>query len=106
MQLMISSEALRTMQGDAVEAYPHECCGFMFGPEDDPREITMAKPAKNIREENRKRRFEIDASDYMAAEKFADENQLLLLGVYHSHPDHPAIPSEYDLRVSEACRES
>lgn len=98
MHIMISGEALNTMQRDAVDAYPYECCGFMYGPGDEPRDITLAKPAKNTREENRERRFEIDAKDYMAAEKFADNNQLLLLGVYHSHPDHPAIPSEYDLR--------
>lgn len=98
MQILIRGEAQQTMQEDAIEAYPEECCGFMFGPDDDPREITLAKPVNNMRDENRERRFEIDAKDYMAAEKFADDNEILLLGVYHSHPDHPAVPSEYDLR--------
>ena len=42
------------------------------------------------------RRFEISPGDYLKAERFAEENNTFLLGIYHSHPEHPAVPSEYD----------
>lgn len=87
------------MEEDALSTYPYECCGFFYGREEEGnRVITKAVPVDNSKEENRERRFEISAKDYMKAEEYADENNLLLLGVYHSHPDHPAIPSEHDLR--------
>jgi proteasome lid subunit RPN8/RPN11 len=50
----------------------------------------------NSKEGDKRRRFEISLKDYLNAERFADEQQLQLLGVYHSHPNHPAIPSEHD----------
>jgi len=91
-------EAEQVMFDDAIEAFPHECCGFMFGTEDmsGNRLVTKALPVHNSAVENRERRFIISPKDYMNAEKFADENNVQFLGIYHSHPDHPAIPSEHD----------
>ena len=97
-KLILQEEAQKLIWDDALDTYPHECCGFLYGSDDDKRIITQAVEVNNTREENRERRFEISAQDYMKAEQFADENDLTLLGVYHSHPDHPAVPSEYDLR--------
>jgi len=97
---MIAAEkaAEQIMFNDAVEAFPHECCGFMFGTEDatGDRIVTRALPVFNAATENRERRFIISPKDYMNAEKFADENNVQFLGIYHSHPNHPAIPSEHD----------
>jgi proteasome lid subunit RPN8/RPN11 len=52
--------------------------------------------AENTHEEERSRRFLIDPLVYMKFEQQADERNIEILGVYHSHPDHPAEPSEYD----------
>jgi proteasome lid subunit RPN8/RPN11 len=52
--------------------------------------------AENTHEDERSRRFLIDPREYIAFEKRADERDMDILGVYHSHPDHPAEPSEYD----------
>lgn len=98
MKVKLTEEAKSVMVEDALNSYPYECCGFFYGTEDEERIITKAIPVNNTKEENRERRFEISAKDYIKAEEYADENNLLLLGVYHSHPDHPAIPSEHDLR--------
>jgi len=99
MQLTITTEAKKTIIKDAEQSYPYESCGFLFGSEDgERRNISIAKEVLNTKEENKERRFEISAVDYMKAERFADENKLTLLGVYHSHPDHPAVPSEHDLK--------
>ena len=76
--------------------FPDECCGFLLGVEhsDGTRIISKIKEVDNARPGDKRRRFEISGRDYMQAEKFALENDLALLGVYHSHPNHPAIPSE------------
>ena len=53
---------------------------------------------RNAKEGDKRRRFEISGLDYIKAEQYALDNDLDLLGVFHSHPNHPAIPSEHDLR--------
>lgn len=77
--------------------YPEECCGFLFGYEiGNERTIHEVVPIDNSREENKERRFLITPEDFLAAEKRAQNIDLNLIGFYHSHPDHPAIPSEFD----------
>ena len=95
--IIIEPEAKRIMLEDALLAYPDECCGFLLGVENgSERIISTSLVVNNAKEGDKKRRFEIAAKDYVKAERFADENNLSLLGVYHSHPDHPAVPSEHD----------
>ena len=101
MEVIVTESAKLIIEDDAQKTYPHECCGFMYGKEENgTRIITRAEPVNNTKEENRERRFEISPLDYMKAEEYADNNGLILLGVYHSHPEHPAIPSEHDLKVA------
>jgi proteasome lid subunit RPN8/RPN11 len=76
------------------EAFPHECCGALLGRDGVVHE---AYPLPNTTEEGPRRRFLVRPEDYRAAEKRAREAGLELLGFYHSHPDHPAKPSQYDL---------
>ncbi|MCB0397861.1 MAG: M67 family metallopeptidase, partial [Flavobacteriales bacterium] len=80
----------------AQDTFPNECCGFMYGHENDVRTVTEARLVDNSKEGDQRRRFEISGKDYMDAEKYALEKGMTLLGVYHSHPQHPAIPSEHD----------
>ncbi len=94
--LNISPEAYETMLADAEARFPYECCGFFYGKDAEVREISIAKVVTNSKEGDQRRRFEISALDYMKAERYATENDLSLLGIYHSHPNHPAIPSEHD----------
>lgn len=96
--IAIHAGAEKVMNEDATQAFPDECCGFMYGADhgDGSRTVSVALPVHNASEVNRKRRFEISPRDYLKAEQYALENNLELLGVYHSHPDHPAIPSEHD----------
>lgn len=76
------------------ETYPHECCGALIGTGD---RVTAAVALPNTTEEGPRRRFLVRPSDYMLAEKQARERGGELLGFYHSHPDHPARPSQFDL---------
>ncbi len=82
----------------AQRIFPDECCGFLFGIEDSDgnREIKEILEVDNSKAGDKRRRFEISPRDYLRAEKYAIEHDQPLLGIYHSHPGHPAIPSEHD----------
>jgi proteasome lid subunit RPN8/RPN11 len=77
-----------------AETYPNECCGALYG-RDGVVTATFALP--NTTEEGPRRRFLVRPQDYREAERRAGELGVDLLGFYHSHPDHPARPSQYDL---------
>ncbi|MEM6265169.1 MAG: M67 family metallopeptidase [Bacteroidota bacterium] len=96
--ISLSPYALDTMKADAETAFPNECCGFFYGKDGEVRQVIEAHPVQNSKEGDQRRRFEISPLDYIRAEKYAMESGLSLLGVYHSHPNHPAIPSEHDLK--------
>jgi proteasome lid subunit RPN8/RPN11 len=93
----INKKALEIIKADAIASYPDECCGFMFGSDrNEIRYVTDANAVVNVKEGDRRRRFLISPKDYMDAERYADANGVSLLGIYHSHPEHPAVPSEHD----------
>ncbi|MES1215823.1 MAG: M67 family metallopeptidase [Bacteroidota bacterium] len=95
--LNIESTPLEEMIKDAVKTFPDECCGFLFGSEEnDNRTVIKIQVVDNAKEGDKRRRFVISPKDYLKAEQFAELNNLQLIGVYHSHPNHPAIPSEHD----------
>jgi len=77
-----------------VETYPYECCGALVG---RSGRVTDVVALANTTEEGPRRRFLVRPSDYREAERRASELGGELLGFYHSHPDHPARPSQYDL---------
>jgi proteasome lid subunit RPN8/RPN11 len=101
--IVLETDAQKVIVQDAVDAFPDECCGFVFGHEDSNgrRIITEAHVVKNVKEGDKRRRFEIAPQDYLDAEKYAEEKQIELLGVYHSHPNHPAVPSEHDRAAAQ-----
>lgn len=98
MKVKVIKNALEEMQAHAESTFPNECCGFMFGDDREVRRVTAIMSVNNSKQGNQRRRFEISALDYIKAEKFALENKIALLGVYHSHPNHPAKPSKHDLK--------
>jgi proteasome lid subunit RPN8/RPN11 len=83
-----------SIRAHAREAYPHECCGALIG-RDGIIQATHALP--NTTDEGPRRRFLVRPEDYRVAEREARAAGLDLVGFYHSHPDHPARPSQYDL---------
>ena len=101
--IVLETDAQKVIVQDAVDAFPDECCGFVFGHEDPDgrRVITEARVVTNVKEGDKRRRFEIAPPDYLGAEKYAEEQQIELLGVYHSHPNHPAVPSEHDRAAAQ-----
>jgi proteasome lid subunit RPN8/RPN11 len=77
-----------------AETYPNECCGALYG---SNGVVTATFALPNTTEEGPRRRFLVRPQDYREAERRATELGADLLGFYHSHPDHPARPSQYDL---------
>jgi proteasome lid subunit RPN8/RPN11 len=96
-RLTIELEKQIPLEGE--KAYPNECCGIILGRIDDDgtRIAEEIIPIDNAREETEQyHRFVIEAEDLMKAEKEARRQNRDVLGFYHSHPDHPAKPSDYD----------
>jgi proteasome lid subunit RPN8/RPN11 len=92
--LKISQKILARIHRNGEEAYPEEGAGFLIGSEGSVEEIF---PLSNAREDTaRHNRYLITPEDYLKAELTADKLGLSLIGVFHSHPDHPNRPSEYD----------
>lgn len=96
-KLILNNNTSKSMQEHALATFPEECCGFMFGSfKDDMVVVDSVRMVKNSHPDFRSRRFIISPEDYNDAEEYADGNSLALVGVYHSHPNHPALPSETD----------
>ena len=93
MALSLKPGIAEAIAAHGVETYPNECCGALYG-RDGVVTATFALP--NTTEEGPRRRFLVRPQDYRDAERRATELHAELLGFYHSHPDHPAIPSDYD----------
>jgi len=80
--------------------YPYECCGLLLGrfSADGAKVVMETYTISNAREEQAKRnRFLIRPEELMKGERYAEKRGLEVIGFYHSHPDHPAVPSQYDL---------
>ncbi|HZV59613.1 MAG TPA: M67 family metallopeptidase [Candidatus Eremiobacteraceae bacterium] len=101
--LEISAELAEEIREHGARNYPHECCGALLGRESAAnnswelvRQILGLSPLVNRREDSPRNRFSVTAEDVREAEKAARLQGLEILGWYHSHPDQPARPSEYD----------
>lgn len=101
-QLKISSELADKIRAHGAQTYPHECCGALLGKDVEVadrrvfREIHALHPLVNRRDDSPNNRFSVTSQDVLDAEKSARQQGLEVVGWYHSHPDHPARPSQYD----------
>jgi proteasome lid subunit RPN8/RPN11 len=95
--LKVPSHLAAKIQAHGMETYPHECCGAILGRDvEGRREVLGLLPLANRRDDSPRNRFEVTPGDVQLAEKTASEKKLELIGWYHSHPDAPARPSEFD----------
>jgi proteasome lid subunit RPN8/RPN11 len=99
--IFLNQSVLSELQA-VVESTEEESCGFLFGKDGIGfRHVTMLMQVPNISCFNKKKHFEIDVKDYVHAERFACCHDLQLLGVFHSHPNSPATPSETDRQSAQ-----
>jgi proteasome lid subunit RPN8/RPN11 len=107
--LKLSTQIAQTIRSHGAETYPHECCGALLGCDEADgglgpdgrvqvlgREVLGLFPLVNRRDDSPGNRFSVTADDVRDAEKAARQKGLNVVGWYHSHPDHPAQPSQYD----------
>jgi proteasome lid subunit RPN8/RPN11 len=100
--LVLSDAFSKQVDAEGAKIYPHECCGIMYGRDVTTdgvtrRVVERLQSVDNAFEEGEKyHRFSITPKTLMDAEKRAGDAGQLVIGFYHSHPDHPARPSEYD----------
>jgi len=96
----VPAHVLAAVLAHAEADYPYEACGLLVG-RDDPdggRHVEVARPLPNVREEGaRHHRFLIAPEDLVREERRVRVEGREIVGFYHSHPDHPAVPSRYDL---------
>lgn len=102
MSLLVSPDLVRDLESRGEAAYPEEGAGLILGSvEGERRRASQLLPLPNRSpEESRGRRYTLDPHDLLRAEAEAERLGLEILGVYHSHPDHPAQPSETDLEMA------
>jgi proteasome lid subunit RPN8/RPN11 len=97
-EVTLAGEARATIEQHGVETYPYECCGALYGEATEGGfAVLEALRLPNTTADGPRRRFLIQPSDYRAAEAHARTTARTFIGFYHSHPDHPARPSQTDL---------
>lgn len=98
MSLRLAPEHVAAIRAHGERTFPEECGGLLLGVvEDGTRVIRHVLPLANVRSGSRHNRVELDPRDYARAEREAAGRGLGVWGYYHSHPDHPAVPSGFDL---------
>jgi proteasome lid subunit RPN8/RPN11 len=99
--LKLDARLVEEMKRHAEEAYPHECCGLLVGRIEDggrTRVVSATYRVENTFEEDERfHRMAIEPLEYAKAERLHASRGLGVVGNYHSHPDHPAVPSQFDL---------
>ena len=108
--LILDAATEQALEAHARSGYPHEVCGLLVGRIEMPggaRRVLEARQAANLNRERAADRYDLDPADYLRIENEARARRLEVLGVYHSHPDHPSRPSETDrLRAEEIWQEA
>jgi proteasome lid subunit RPN8/RPN11 len=92
--VLIPADVADAIRAHAQAAYPNECCGALIG---SGSSVLEAFALDNKTTSGARRRFLVESADYRYAEARARAAGGELLGFYHSHPDHPARPSQFDL---------
>ncbi len=113
MVLQLSNQQVENLTAHATRTYPEECCGLLLG------HLTPDRPFKQVIKiwetvnawnpevgadlttiiphgTGKRDRYWIDPQDLLTAQRYARDHQINIVGIYHSHPDHSAVPSESD----------
>jgi proteasome lid subunit RPN8/RPN11 len=96
--IRFTPESWKILQQQAEAAYPFEGCGLLLGPFETDKVATRIVMLKNILRDEGRGRFDFSFSpqEFMAAQLAAEKENLDIVGIYHTHPDHPPRPSPTD----------
>jgi proteasome lid subunit RPN8/RPN11 len=95
MTVRISGPLVEAIRREGESAYPAECCGVLAGRVGENKEVMKMVAVVNRRTDD-PRRYLISPDDLRRITLELRRSDLEVLGYYHSHPDHPAVPSEFD----------
>ena len=97
MPLRLTQSQIESIRSHGEETYPYECCGFLIGDVDgDVTIVDEVIQASNTRDDSPNNRYAIDPHQLQAVDNEARKRRLGVVGIYHSHPDVAAKPSEFD----------
>ncbi len=94
--LKLAAAARAAILAHGARDYPHEACGLLLAPRGEPDRLVDARPVANLNTERARDRYTLDQAGFQRVADAAAAAGLEIAGVYHSHPDHPARPSETD----------
>ena len=97
MVVLIRNSDVQFIMTHAKSTYPEECCGFLLGLDSVVRTVERIVSVQNVNQDSRRNRYNIDPKDLIRADEEARRSNMSLIGIYHSHPDAPAQPSQFDL---------
>ena len=98
MSVKLAPQHIESIKRHGEQTYPEECGGLLLGVlEGEVHVVREVVPLENVRPDSRHNRVELDPLAYARAEREAGSRGLGVWGYYHSHPNHPAIPSGFDL---------
>ena len=95
--IKIPSSILRDVYAHMEASYPHECCGLLIGTaRADERVVHAFRKCKNLNTERAHDRYQMDPKCWLNTEREFDNTAWRIIGIYHSHPDHPSRASQTD----------
>jgi len=98
MAIQLADHHAAAIRSHGEATYPHECCGILLGRTlGGARRVEEVVPMRNANTTTPQNRFDFDPKEHLQVQRGARERGLEVVGFYHSHPDHPARPSQYDL---------
>ena len=96
----LTKEHIKEIEAHGERTFPHECGGMIIGhfSNDGRKSAVELLPMENAMDAaEQHNRVLILPKDVLRAERYARSQKLDVIGYYHSHPDHPAVPSQFDL---------
>ena len=99
--IVLTQSHLSALSAFAEESYPSECCGLLAGTGDAEQEILVTRvvPSDNVSSTDTRDSFEVDPKVRFGLMRELEETDERIVGHYHSHPDHPAEPSDTDVSM-------
>jgi proteasome lid subunit RPN8/RPN11 len=94
--LHIDKSKIRDIENQVKKSYPFECCGLLVGTNTSEKKVVDVCPVHNKNTERTHDRYEIDGREFVRIDREYSKKGLQIIGIYHSHPDHPSMPSVYD----------
>jgi proteasome lid subunit RPN8/RPN11 len=94
--ITIPASLLRQIYDHTEASYPYECCGLMIGTMGENKTVHAFRTCKNLNTQRARDRYDLDPLDMLRVEKEFENSSWDIIGIYHSHPDHPSRPSQTD----------